>query len=96
MTAKEILQAALIAFGPEGEHWIKGYSQEEGKACAIHTCWRVSHPGPYNGEFIKATEILIKALPENSPRSTIGFNDSATTTFPDIKAWFERAINVQD
>lgn len=93
MQAKAILQEALTTFGPNGENWIKGYSVGMGKACAIHTCWMIdhSHPDPSNSEFVKAIDILTKVLPGNAS-SNVGFNDAATTTFPDIKAWFERAI----
>jgi hypothetical protein len=98
MTTKEILTRALQAFGPQGEQWTNGILGEPYKHCAltmIGAC--VVNAGGIlpDDQYCAIKAALFDALPPeysapNEVRSIISYNDGHQ--WPDIKAWFERAI----
>lgn len=96
MEVKELLKAALVVLGPNGEHWIKGI--RIGMECAITACWRASGATPLDGNTEAATAVLaaVKQLqnqiPGMEPKFVSHYNDAASTTFTDVKGLFNRAI----
>jgi hypothetical protein len=116
MTVKEGLQAALAAFGPNGEGWGKGpevgscFSPEGTKVCALTAAGAVSRGGKSvqtpesNDLFVKMKKLLHAHLPSghtqvidfNDDTQVIDFNDAPETTFEDIRALYNRAIEAAD
>lgn len=103
MTVKEGLQAALAALGPNGENWSKGNEEGivgEGYLCAMTATGKVAGVRQYTPKsailFLAMRRALEAQLPPEAKTSpdlnVVKFNDDAATTFADVKALFERAI----
>ena len=102
MTVKEGLQAALAALGPNGENWSKGNEEGivgEGYLCAMTATGKVAGVRQYTPPallFLAMRRALEAQLPPETKTSpdlnVVTFNDDAATTFADVKALFERAI----
>lgn len=90
-TKKELLQEALTLLGPNGEHWVGHCPYEPGKHCALTATAKAE------GRSEELRSFLYKALHELGFKkydddSISRYNDSHT--FPEVKALFERAIEL--
>lgn len=93
MTVKEGLQVALAAFGPNGENWAKGGEGSvvpTGKVCAATAAGNAALTTDVE-LFFKMRRFLYAALPEGYA-ALVRFNDAPATTFEDIRALYNRAI----
>lgn len=103
MNARQILQAALDRFGPNGEHWTKGAFERDGSFCTVGSLREDIRHGDsefFNKpEYLMAKKLLsvqVKALTGNEyhgPMSLMSFNDAHETTFHDVRRVFQKAIN---
>ena len=91
MTTAEVLRKALELLGPNGTHWGRGEQCFGGKLCAGMAIDRANR-----GQYRVATlyKMLIPVL--DSQGTPIGWNDAPERTWPEVKAAFEKAIELAE
>lgn len=95
MTAKELLQKALLVFGPNGENWTKGVVTD--KECSLTALNAALGPDQkLNKEHMAAKDGAVVALRAALPAEFRGlvsqFNDDLAITFPDVQNLYNKAI----
>lgn len=93
LTPKEILQKALESFGPNGENWVKTASQRGTERCMVTAIGNVLDSCAE--EYITALQTLHEVVlrQSNTHAFTSNFNDDPATTFADVKAVYQKAID---
>lgn len=93
-TVKQTLQAALEAFGPNGENWTQGEDVFNEPKCCIGTSFARLPKYPKEALLDKCWKALRDASHRTNDISLITWNDEAGRTWPEVKALFEKAIEV--
>ena len=98
MKSSEVLTKALELLGPNGELWCKSLPGVEWPVagnCASTACGMADTPEGYQSW--KARTYLARAIgiPALETHSQIhGWNDAPERTFPEVRAAFEKAIEL--
>jgi hypothetical protein len=89
----EVLRNGLKAFGPNGEKWAQGFASYSGnkEKCCVATCFNRVHYSHHSSE---ALELLGKLC--DLPGDVGRWNDAPERTFADVKALFEKAIQLAE
>lgn len=89
---QKVLRMALELLGPNGENWAKGRGYDcdtlpEGSYCALTA---MNADGRYSPAFCSARDLLERILGEQ----VYVWNDRPERTFLEVRAMFERAIEL--
>lgn len=88
---KEVLQAALESFGPNGKYWVQGEMKcfHPPFCCCATAIQRVDQLMKVRTE---AHALLFRAIGDSSIPTLAHWNDAMGRTWPEVKELFEKAI----
>jgi hypothetical protein len=90
-TVKEVLQATLAVFGPNGENWVRGHGGDNPQCCSVTAFYRAKIDNFAEGSGSDAYRLLCR-LAKTKEGSLSKWNDRPKRKFADVKKLWERAI----
>ena len=92
-TVSEVLASALEKFGPNGEHWIKGYEHSrkggEDRYCMIGAIKASTR----NANLIDEADRIVRDVLPTGYYSVPMYNDAGKTDFAAVKSAMCKAVN---